>query len=96
MANLWEKISWWGKFSKNWSKKKTRLTPWMEEGAPNLLAQIGNCGVLWILNMINVLPLSSGDNQGGYGVVRKLQIERLDRILSMIELVGKTPKADDK
>jgi len=30
----------------NWSKKKARLTPWMEKGAQNLLAQIGSCGVV--------------------------------------------------
>jgi len=40
VANLWEKISWWVKFSKNRLKKKAKLTPWMEEGARNLLAQI--------------------------------------------------------
>jgi hypothetical protein len=68
----------------------------MEEGARNLLAQIGNCGVLWILSTINVFPLSSGNNQGGYGVVHKVRIKRLDCILSMIELAGKTPKTDDK
>jgi hypothetical protein len=33
VASLWEKISWWAKFLKNWLKKKTRLAPWMEEGA---------------------------------------------------------------
>jgi len=67
-----------------------------EEGVQNLLAQIGNCGVLWILSTINVFPLSSGNNQGGYGVVPKERIKRFNRILSMIELVGKTPKTDDK
>jgi hypothetical protein len=25
VVRLWEEISWWAKFSKNWSKKKTRL-----------------------------------------------------------------------
>jgi hypothetical protein len=52
-----------------------KLTPWMEEGAWNLLTQIGSCGVLWILSIISVLPLLNGDNQGGYGVVRKVRIE---------------------
>jgi hypothetical protein len=60
------------------------------------LAQIGNCGVLWILRTINVFPLLSGNNHGGYGVVHKVQIERLNRILGMIELAGKTPKTNDK
>jgi hypothetical protein len=32
VASLWEKNSWRAKFSKNWSKKKVRLAPWMEEG----------------------------------------------------------------
>jgi hypothetical protein len=72
VVSLWEKISWWAKISKNWSKKKARLAPWMEEGTQNLLAQIGSHGVLWILNIANVLPLSSGNNQGGYGVVCKV------------------------
>jgi hypothetical protein len=61
VANLWEKISWSAKFSKNWSKKKVRFAPWMEESIRNLLAQIGNYGVLWILNITNVLPLSRGN-----------------------------------
>ncbi len=37
-ASLWEKISWWAKFSKNWLKKTAKLAPWMEEGTQNLLA----------------------------------------------------------
>jgi hypothetical protein len=40
VVSLWEKISWWAKFLKNLLKEKARLTPWMEEGAPNLLVQI--------------------------------------------------------
>jgi len=44
----------------------------MEENAQNLLAQIGSHGVLWILGTTNVLPLSNGNNQGGYGVVHKV------------------------
>jgi hypothetical protein len=43
-----------------------------------------------------VFPLLGGDNQGGYGVVCKVQIEMLDHIPSTIELVRKTPKMDDK
>jgi serine/threonine protein kinase len=37
-----------------------------------------------------------GNNQGGYGVVRKVQIKRFVCISSTSELVGKTPKMDDK
>jgi hypothetical protein len=37
-----------------------------------------------------------GGNQGGYGVARKVQIKRFDRISSTIELTRKTPKIDDK
>jgi len=66
------KISWWAKFLKNWLKKKTRITPWIEEGVQNLLAQIANYGVLWIPSIANVFPLSGGDNQGGYGVMHKV------------------------
>jgi len=72
VTNLWETISWWEFFLKNWLKKKTRFAPWMEEGAQNLLAQIKSCGVLWILNIANVFPLSGGDNWDGYGVVLKV------------------------
>jgi hypothetical protein len=68
----------------------------MEEGAWNLLAQIASCGVLWILSIANMLPLLSGDNQGGYGVVHKVWIERFDRIPSTIELAKKTLKMDHK
>ncbi len=96
VASLWEKISWWAKFSKNFSKKKARLAPWMEEGAWNLLAQIGSNVVLWIPIIENVLPLSSGDNQGGYGVVHKVRFERFNHIPSMIKLARKTSKLDDK
>jgi len=52
--------------------------------------------VLWILSTTNVLPLLGGNNQDGYGVVCKVRIERFDHIPSMIELVGKTLKMDDK
>ncbi len=52
----------------------------MKEGTQNLLAQIGNRGVLWIPNTTNVLPLSGGNNQGDYGVVNKVQIKRFDHI----------------
>jgi hypothetical protein len=96
VVNLWEKISWWAKFSKNWSKKKAKLTPWMEEGIQNFMAQIGSSGVLWIPSTKNVLPFLGGDNHGGYSVVHKVQIKRFNHILSTIELVGKMPKVDDK
>jgi hypothetical protein len=76
-------------------KKKARLAPWMEEGVQNLLAQIGSC-VLWIPSITNVLPLLGGDNKGGYGVVRKVQIKRFNCIPNMIELARKTSNTDDK
>jgi hypothetical protein len=44
----------------------------MEESAQNHLAQIGSHGVLWILSTANVLPMSNGNNHGGYDVVRKV------------------------
>jgi len=34
VASLWEKNSWWAKFSNNCSKK-VGLAPWMEEGLQN-------------------------------------------------------------
>jgi hypothetical protein len=68
----------------------------MEEGVWNLLAQIGSCGVLWIPNTTNVLPLLGGDNHGGYGVVHKVRIERFDRIPNMIEFTKKTLKMNNK
>jgi hypothetical protein len=37
-----------------------------------------------------------GNNQGGYGGVRKVQIEIFNHISSMIELLRKTLKVDDK
>jgi hypothetical protein len=68
----------------------------MEEGSRNLIIQIESPGVLWIPSITNEFSLSSGDNQGDYGVVRKVKIKRFYHIPSMIELVGKTPKIDDK
>jgi transposase-like protein len=62
VVKLWGKNSWWAKFLKNWSKKKTKLAPWMEEGTQNLLAKIGSCGMLWIPSTTNVLPLLGGNN----------------------------------
>ncbi len=96
VANLWEKISWWAKFLKHWSNKKARLAPWMEEGAWNFLAQIGNYGVLWIPSTTNVLPLLDGNNKSGYGMMHKVWIKKLNRIPSMIELARKTPKTNEK
>jgi hypothetical protein len=46
--------------------------------------------------MANVFPLLGGDNQGGYGMVHKMRIERFNHILSTIELAGNTPKTYDK
>jgi hypothetical protein len=68
----------------------------MEEGTQHPLTQIGSRGVLWIPSIANVLPLLGGDNQGGFGVVCKVRIEIFNGIPSTIELVGKTPKMDDK
>jgi hypothetical protein len=61
VVGLWEKNSWWTKFSKNLSKK-AKLAPWMEKCAQNLLAQIGSRGALWIPRTTYVFPLSGGDN----------------------------------
>jgi len=76
-------------------KTKARLAPWMEEGVRNFLAQIGSHGVLWIVSTSNVSLLSNGDNQGGYGVVQKVQIKRFDYIPNTIKLTRKTLKTDD-
>jgi hypothetical protein len=57
---------------KNILKKQARLAPWMEEGTQNPLTHIGTRGVLWIPSIANVFPLLGGDNQAGYGVVRKM------------------------
>jgi hypothetical protein len=96
VVDLWEKISWCTTFSKNFLKKKAKLAPWMEKDTPNLLAQIGSQCVLWISSITNVLPLLGGDNHGGYGVVCKVQIKKLDYIQNTIELVGKIPKMNGK
>jgi hypothetical protein len=71
--------------------KKTLKTFW-----PKFKVEIWSCGVLWIPSTINVFPLLDGGNYGGYGVVRKVWIKRLYHIPNMIELVGKTPKTNDK
>ncbi len=52
--------------------------------------------MLWILSTINVFPLLNGNNQGGYGVVHKVQIERFNHIQNTIDLMGKTVKKDGK
>jgi hypothetical protein len=43
-----------------------------------------------------VLPLSGGNNEGGYGVVCKVQIKKFDHIPNTIELARKTPNTNDK
>jgi hypothetical protein len=68
----------------------------MEKSDWNIFTQIGRHDVLWIPSMVNVLPLSSGDNSSGYGVVHKVWIEKFDCIPNTIELAGKTPKMVDK
>ncbi len=95
VVDLWDKISWWVKFSEK-SSQKAKLTPWMKEGIQNLFTQIGSHCVLWIPSMANVLPLLNGNNQGGYGVVCKVQIERFNCTPNTIELVGKTLKMNNK
>jgi hypothetical protein len=42
VANLWNIISWWAKFSKKILKEKARLTPWMFKKAFETFAQIGS------------------------------------------------------
>jgi hypothetical protein len=89
VVDLWEFFSWWAKFIKIFSKKKSRLAPWMEENTQNLFALIKKSGVLCIPNIANVFPLLGGDNLGGCGAVRsKVQIKRFYHILNTIEFVG--------
>jgi hypothetical protein len=61
-----------------------------------LLSQTWSQNFLWIPSITNVQALSSGDNQGGYDVMCKVQIERFNYIPNTIELVGKTPKTNEK
>jgi hypothetical protein len=35
MVKLWDKMTWWAKFNKNFSKRETQLAPWMKEGVQN-------------------------------------------------------------
>jgi hypothetical protein len=58
--------------------------------------QIRSYGVLWFPSMANVFLLLGGDNQGDFGVVHKMWIERFNHIPSTIELAGNTPKTYDK
>jgi hypothetical protein len=67
----------------------------MEKGAQNLLSQIGSQGILWIPSIMGVLHLLSMDNQGGYGVVCKVCIQRFNHIPNTFELVRKTFKTND-
>jgi hypothetical protein len=46
VVDLWEKVSWWAKFTKSFSKKKSRLAPWMEESTQNLIALIKRSGLV--------------------------------------------------
>ncbi len=84
-----------GQFIEELVKTKARPAPWMEEGARNFLAQIGSHGVLWIVSTSNVFLLSNGDNQGDYGVVQKVRIERFNYIPNTIKLTRKTLKTND-
>jgi hypothetical protein len=65
--------------------------PLMEEGVWNLCVQTKSCAILWIPSTTNVLSLSGGDNQGGYGVVCRVRIKRFNCIPNTIDLVWKTP-----
>jgi hypothetical protein len=38
--------------------------------------------------MENVLPLLSGDNQGGCGVVRKVWTKKFNHIPTLVEILG--------
>jgi hypothetical protein len=42
--------------------------------------------------MENVLPLLSGDNQGGCGVVHKVWIKKLNHIPTLVEILGSVIK----
>jgi hypothetical protein len=94
VVDLWNKVSWWAKFTKT-SLKKLKLTPWIKVVTKNFLTQIGSCGVLWILSMRNVLPLSK-KQLGWLWWVCKVWIERSNHIPNTIELARRTPKTNDK
>jgi hypothetical protein len=66
----------------------------MEKRDQNLLSQIESQNILWIPSTTDVLPLLNMDNQGGYGVVHKVCIQRFDPIPNTIELARKTPKTN--
>jgi hypothetical protein len=93
VVDLWEKNSWGAKFSKKNFKKNVRLTPWMEKGTRNLLAQIGSHGNITLMDSKHSKCVTIVGNQDGYGVVYKVQIEVFDHIPSTIELARKTPDA---
>jgi hypothetical protein len=40
VVELWDKVTWWAKFSTNLLKKRAQLAPWMEKIVRNLLSQI--------------------------------------------------------
>jgi hypothetical protein len=51
-----------GQIFEEFLKAEGQLTPWMEKGAQNLLAQVGSRGAFWILITTYVFPSLGGDN----------------------------------
>ncbi len=81
VVELWDKVTWWAKFNKNFLE--AWLVPWLEEKALNL----------FFPHRKSWHPM---DNHGDYGVMCKVWIEIFDHIPITIELIGKTPKTYDK
>jgi len=69
---------------------------WQTDALKVALSQNNGSFETWILPHAKVVTLRAYDRQGGYGKVRPVRIEGMDKIPEYIKFVGKLSKALNK
>lgn len=80
-------------FSKRFSGNKLRVVPWREQAMKSAMDRNLHGGLVFLPEHAKIIDIQDQRFEGGYAIVRKVHISKMENIPSYIAFAGKVPKA---
>jgi hypothetical protein len=81
------------KFVGRFSNNKSKTVPWHLQALKLAMQQYMCGGLVYLLEMVEVIAVPGFGNEGGYREIRKVRISRVVNIPTVIDFAGKMSKA---
>ncbi len=95
-ADLLHKLEAIQSFSQRFSGNKNKTIPWREQAMKSAFEQHLHGGVVFLPRSAKVVVQPGQLQEGGYGIVKKVRIQRMDGIPPTIDFAAKQSKAVDE